>query len=97
MELDTSSTGDCRSGRLTMHVNKVHHVTTINQVAKSLGEDEDWISDVANEMEIEDGVIWVYGVGEDGMLAFTDFGIENLIDLIKMRKDRTLFNRRDGD
>jgi len=30
-------------------------------------------------------------------LAFTDFGIENLIDLIKMRKDRTLFNRRDGD
>jgi hypothetical protein len=49
-----------------MHVNKVHHVTTINRVAKDLGEDEDWISDVANEMDIEDGVIWVYGVGEDG-------------------------------
>ena len=29
-------------------------------------------------MEIEDGVIWVYGVGEDGVMAFTDFGIENL-------------------
>lgn len=41
-----------------MHVNKVHHVTTINRVAKDLGEDEDWISDVANEMDIEDGVIW---------------------------------------
>ena len=61
-----------------------------------LGEDEDWISDVANEMEIEDGLIWVYGVGEDGMMAFTDFGIENLVDLIKMHKDRTLLNRRDG-
>jgi hypothetical protein len=28
---------------------------------------------------------------------FTDFGIENLIDLIKMHKDRTLLNRRGGD
>ncbi len=32
---------------------------------------------------IEDGVIWVYGVGEDGIQAFTDFGIENLIELIR--------------
>jgi hypothetical protein len=57
-----------------MHVNKVHHVTTINRVAKDLGETEDWLSDVANEMDIEDGVIWVYGVGEDGVMAFTDLG-----------------------
>jgi hypothetical protein len=70
-----------------MHVNKVHHVITINRVAQDLGEDEDWLADVANEMEIENGVIWVYGVGEDGILAFTDFGIENLIELIKMHKD----------
>ena len=42
-----------------MHVNKVHHVTTINRVAEDLGEDEDWLRDVANEMEIEDGAIWV--------------------------------------
>jgi hypothetical protein len=80
-----------------MHVNKVHHVTTINRVAKDLGETEDWLSDVANEMDVEDGVIWVYGVGEDGVMAFTDFGIENLVDLIKMHKDRTLLKRRDGD
>jgi hypothetical protein len=80
-----------------MHVNKVHHVTTINRVATDLGETEDWLADVANEMEIEDGVIWVYGVGEDGVMAFTDFGIENLVDLIKMHKDRTLLKRRDGD
>ena len=80
-----------------MHVNKVHHVTTINRVATDLGETEDWLSDVANEMDVEDGVIWVYGVGEDGVMAFTDFGIENLVDLIKMHKDRTLLKRRDGD
>jgi hypothetical protein len=50
---------------MTTHVNKVHHVTTITQVAKDLGEDEDWLRDVANEMNPEDGLIWVYGAGED--------------------------------
>lgn len=38
-------------------------------------------------MDIEDGVIWVYGVGEDGIMAFTDFGIENLVGLIKIYKE----------
>ena len=70
-----------------MHVNKVSHVKTINLVAKDLGESEDWLFDVANEMDVEDGVIWVYGVGDDGVMAFTDFGIENLIELIKIHKD----------
>jgi hypothetical protein len=86
LELD-ASTNDLCSSRMTIHVNKVHHVTTITQVAKDLGEDEDWLRDVANEMEIEDGVIWVYGVGEDGVQAFTDFGIENLIELVRMYKE----------
>jgi hypothetical protein len=81
-----------------MHVNKGHHVTTINRVAKDLRENEDWLSDVANEMDVEDGVIWVYGVGDDGVLAFTDFGIENLINLIKIHKDDpTLLTRSHGD
>jgi hypothetical protein len=96
VELDAASVSYRRAGRLTMHVNKVHHVTTINRVAKDLGEDEEWLSDVANEMDIEDGVIWVYGVGEDGVMAFTDFGIENLIDLIRIHKDDpTLLKRWD--
>ena len=69
-----------------MHVNKVGHVTTINRVAELLGEDEDWLWDVANEMETEDGRIWVCGIGEDGTLAFTDFGIENLKELVRMHK-----------
>ena len=60
---------------------------TITRVAEDLGESEDWLRDVANEMEIEDGVIWVYGVEEDGVMAFTDFGIENLTELIKIHKD----------
>lgn len=37
-----------------------------------LGEDEDWLWDVANEMDPEDGVVWVYGTGDDSVMAFTD-------------------------
>ena len=61
-----------------------------------LGEDEGWLFDVAAEMEPEDGVIWVYGVGDDGVLAFTDFGVENLVDLIKMHKDDPSLLRQDA-
>ncbi|MGJ5222228.1 hypothetical protein ACQR1Q_35785 [Bradyrhizobium oligotrophicum] len=68
---------------MTMHVNKVHHVTTITQVAKDLGEDEGWLTDVANEMDIEDGVIWVYGVGEDGVPAFIPDVLLNPQDVMR--------------
>jgi hypothetical protein len=78
---------DLRSSGMPTHVNKVHHVTTITKVARDLGEDEDWLRDVANEMEIEDGAIWVFGVGEDGVQAFTDFGIERLIELVQIYKE----------
>jgi hypothetical protein len=71
---------------MTTHVNKIHHVTTMTKLARDLGEDEDWSWDVASEMEIEDGAIWVYGVGEDGVQAFTDFGIERLIEPIQIYK-----------
>jgi hypothetical protein len=57
-------------------VNKVHHVHTIARVAEMLGEDEDWLWNIANEMDQEDGLIWVYGPGDEGVMAFTDFGIE---------------------
>ena len=98
MELEGARRCHPRSGRLIMHVNKVHHVTTINRVASDLAVSEDWLSDVANEMDIEDGLIWFYRVGEDGVMAFTDFGIESLIDLIKIHKeDPTLLKRWDSD
>ena len=53
-----------------------------------LGEDEDWLRDVASEMEIEDGVIWVYGAGNSDVRAFTDLGIENLIELVRIYRRR---------
>ena len=70
-----------------MRVNKVSHVKTIDRVARDLGEDLGLLHDVALEMEVEDGVIWVYGVDDDGVLAFTDFGVESLVELIKIRKE----------
>ena len=69
------------------HVNKVSHVFTLGHVAEMLGEDEEWLFEVAEEMDTEDGQLWVVGVGEDGVMAFTDDGIENLKNLIAIHKD----------
>ncbi|WP_342723696.1 hypothetical protein AAFG07_31910 [Bradyrhizobium sp. B097] len=59
-------------------------ITTATEVAGDLGEDEDWLRDVAHEVEFEDGAIWVYGLGEGGVPAFTDVSIERLIELIQI-------------
>jgi hypothetical protein len=64
-------------------VNKVHSVRTLALVARDLGADEDWLADLANGMDREDGLIWVYSSDdEDGTMAFTDIGVENLATLI---------------
>ena len=84
MELDAR---DYRGGGLSLAlVNKVHHVHTIARVAAMLGEDEDWLQDVADEMDQEDGLIWVYGPGDESVIAFTDFGIETLTGLVAIYK-----------
>jgi hypothetical protein len=72
-----------------VQLNKLHHVTTIARLAAELGEDEDWLSNIATELEPEDGLIWVYGLGDDGVMALTDFGIDNLKDLIRIHRDRS--------
>jgi hypothetical protein len=88
VELEAGGTRGCRCRGLIMssQANKEHHVHTIARVAEMLGEDEDWLWDVANEMDREDGLIWVYGVGDEGVMAFTDFGIETLQNLIEIYK-----------
>lgn len=58
-------------------------VFTISHVAALLGEDEDWLSDLSIGMFPEDGCLHVYGVGEDGVTAFTQDGIENLRQIIE--------------
>jgi hypothetical protein len=57
-------------------------VFTIGYVANMLGEDEDWLSELSIDMFPEDGCLRVYGVGEDGVTAFTKDGIECLQQII---------------
>jgi hypothetical protein len=64
-------------------VGLAYHNYTIARVAGMLGEAEDWPWDVANEMDHEDGLIWVYGPGDDGVMAFTAFDIETLTGIIE--------------
>ena len=71
-----------------MQLNKMYSVKTIDRVAAELGETVDRIFDLAVDMETEDGVIWVYGPGDDSVIAFTPLGIENLQELIEMDRDR---------
>ena len=72
-------------------------VFTIARVAAMLGEDEDWLSDVALEMDPEAGRLTIYGLNDEGTTGFTSDGIENLKELIEIYKaDPDLMNRYRG-
>ena len=64
----------------------ISSVFTIARVADMLGEDEDLLHKVSLYMVPEHGVLWIYGIGDEEVLTFTDFGIENLRDLITLYK-----------
>jgi hypothetical protein len=71
-----------------MHVNKVSHIKTVDLVAKEFGEDVDTLYDVALGMEPEDGLIWVHGLDDEGVIAFTDFGVKSLAELLQIHRDQ---------
>jgi hypothetical protein len=56
----------------------IPYVFTISHVARMLGEDEEWLREISVAMDPEEGCLWVYGVGENGCPAFTEYGIECL-------------------
>jgi hypothetical protein len=76
-----------RGRRLNMQRNKVHAVTVIAAVAQELGVDEDLLHEISIGLDTEDGVIWVYGIGEDAIMAFTEDGVEELKNLLEMRRE----------
>ena len=57
-------------------------VFTIARVAATLGEDEDWSSDVALEMDPKAGRLTVYGMNDESTTGFTSVGLENLKEFI---------------
>ena len=79
MEL-AATRGSSSSGGLSSAA--ISAVFTIGYVANLLGEDEDWLFDLAGDIFPEDDCLWVYGVGEDGVSAFTCDGIEYLQQII---------------
>jgi hypothetical protein len=72
--------GNDQLGSLT--VAAISAVFTIGHVAKLIGEDEDWLHELSICMFPEDGCLHVYGVGEDGVTAFTQYGIECLKQIV---------------
>jgi len=70
-----------------MQRNKVHAVTAIAAVAQELGVAEDLLHEISIGLDTEDGVIWVYGIGEDAIMAFTEDGVEELKNLLEMRRE----------
>ena len=72
-------------------------VFTIARVAEMLGEDVDWLSGVALEMDPEDGCLTVYDVNDEATTAFTSFGLENLKELIEIHKANPYLLNRSSD
>ena len=71
---------------MTTQLNKIYAIKTIALVAQEIGEDEEWLNEIIDEMEPEDGLIWVYGPDGASIAAFSDFGVENLEDIIRERR-----------
>ncbi len=64
----------------------IREVYTLPLVAKKLGENEDWLWDISCEMDAGDGCLSVLGPNDEHTVAFTDEGIENLIELVRIHK-----------
>ena len=84
MELEPSPSG-CRTGRVSLAA--ITHVFTIARVAEMLHQDEGRLHEISIEMEPEDGVIHVYGIDDDGITAFTDFGVENVRQMLQIHNE----------
>jgi hypothetical protein len=57
-------------------------VFTVSLAAQMLGETEDRLWDLADQMTPEDGVLWIHDIDERQTMAFTSRGIETMRDLI---------------
>ncbi len=81
MELAVEPSGDA-TGSLIMAAPS--YVFTIGRVAELLGQDQEWLQTIADDMEPEHGRIIVCGTDEMSITAFTPFGIESLKELMPM-------------
>lgn len=67
----------------------ISYVFTLARVAKMLGENEELLRELAEDIEPEDGCVSVLGPDDDdSIIAFTPFGVENLQQLLEDHKER---------
>ena len=66
----------------------ISYVFTIRRAAQILGRDEDLLWDLSDQLEPEDGKLWVNDVDGAQTLAFSKFGIETLREIIADQVDR---------
>jgi hypothetical protein len=67
----------------------ITRVFTIRRAAEILGRDEDLLWDISDQLDPEDGKLWIYDVDGIETMAFTNFGPENLREIISDQIDRT--------
>lgn len=61
----------------------ISHVFTIKRAARILDCEEDLLWELSDQLEPEDGVIWIYDIDEIQTLTLTPFGIETLREIIR--------------
>ena len=66
----------------------ISHVFAIRRAAQILGRDEELLWDLADQLEVENGKLWVYDIDEVETLVFTSEGIEALREIISDQIDR---------
>lgn len=63
-------------------------VFTVARVAEILGEDEELLFGISCDMTPEQGCVNVHGSGDEFTVAFTEDGIDKLVELIPLYKTR---------
>ena len=66
---------------------------TISRAAEILGEDEQLLWDLADEMDPEDGCLWIHGTEDQQTIAFTPREMEYLSELLAEHKRNRLSPR----
>ena len=56
-------------------------VFTLARAAEMLGESEEWLRELADQLEPEDGRLWIHDTEDRATLGFTERGIESLKEL----------------
>ncbi len=78
--------GDRHSCRGGLTIAAPSCVFTIARVAEMLAENKEWLHELAEQLDPENGCLWIYGTEDRDTLGFTERGGESLKELILDQK-----------